>query len=220
MWLGFFLILCLSIAFLWPVVYCLENSIWMPPPEVNGCQISINNSTREIAPIMSYGVSIITGIVGMVALLISFLGVFVTMLVITVGNYRQQFYDTLWKCLGNSEYVDEEILNNIDTRHKILNRNADKLNLAFKWSVRIMLIELLICAVIITIQKFIFDNMWFYIWLLASIFILVLVCTTTWICLTVLNTVSYPDMKKIQEAIGDKIILKLQNDLKKGDGKA
>lgn len=167
------------------------------PPDLPSKAINDSES------MMNYSISLISGTVSMVGLIISLLGVFITMLVITVGNYRQQFYDTLWKCNnpGNEKYINKKTLEAIAHRHERLNKTAKPLQNVFRVFVGIAIFGLFFCAIFMIFQEWAFDSLWRYIWLFVSIFIFLLFVMTTYICLRVLSTVSYVEMKNIRTCL-------------------
>lgn len=193
---------------------------WNPPLRWDTLSYDLSNPANDSNCLMinNFGVSSLIGIISIVALTTTVLGLILTMLYVSIGNYKKQFYDTLvqldnmiekhnmGKIDAEKIEIKYEIIKKIESRH---NRH-NKLNTMLTWTVTILgtgsFLALFLLASIAFNQKNYAGYLWRYLWHIISIYIFCLTLLLGTLFAYVRYIMSYPDLSSMYQMIGDMII--------------
>lgn len=200
----FIFLLISSSAFVWesipPGNYSLHKV------RVNG----FNNSSDMNSDIASnnFGVSNLFGLVGIVSLFISVLGFIITLLIMALGNYRQQFYTTLISLKDLDVKIPLTLLNGtIEESHKDMNEAAIKISTHVRYFMLITIVFLLVIFFILVVFQLSFiEHVWGWIWGVLLLYFFSLIIFLYNILNLSRKGMSYPKLAEIHKHLGDYLI--------------
>jgi len=150
------------------------------------------------------------GIIGLSALIISTFGLLISMEIILMGNYRQQFYQFLLGIDTNKVLINEDALEEIKKRHGIMANYNKKLADNNKKCFRYLTFIILFIFGIVFFHKCFISYLWIFSWLLISSCLLFIAYMIHTIFVTASQSMDYESLGIIHEKVGDSIIKKLE----------
>ena len=226
------LILILSpfiVYYILPILQILCEKVrhFQPPPSSDIAMTCINVTNNQTIAVANYGIVALSSMFAIVVLITSFVGVVLTLILIGVGNFRQQFIDALINCKNKNIEMNKFMINKRgvwyyitgqDTestllaiateRSKIMYKNTKRFGKLISFVVFTSIFMILLIIGWMIFQAANVAELWTMIWwamiIYTSILILLLL-VTMWL---IRGIVSYPDLAEFHKVLIDKIINK------------
>jgi len=182
----------------------------------------LNNNINDVEKNMranTFGIQVLFGSVAIIALLMSVLGLFITLLTIGTGNFRSQFYDTLIrlstsKCIENNAECRSDLVS-IKKLHGNIASSADGLAQSLFFIIIATIAVLIAVCLCIILQKFYITITWTLLWWMLLFYVLSLIFGVVATLKSFRKGISYPILSKMQKYLGDKAIKELELELEK-----
>ena len=200
----------------------------LPPRNITLHNVNVTNN--HTIPILNYGVAALSSMVGIVALIMTIMGVFLTLEIIGVGNFRQHFITSLEMCKAkkvdmNKEammrrwlflYHETTLVDIARVRTKKIYANSKVLGL-LNIIASFLSIFTLFCVmyIIFFCCSVHIDELWTYFWRLLLFYVFCLIGIVTSIFIYVGKIVSYPDLAELHKALAEHIIGEITKDKEK-----
>jgi hypothetical protein len=198
------------------------------PTNVTLYNVTVTNN--QTLPLLSYGIAALSSMVGLVALVMTFMGVFLTLVLVTVGNFRQHFITTLDICNEKRVDMSEVVMmrkwwfrSKPMTLLGLARERTDKIHENSRvLGIIIILATLFSLFTLVTVVYITFfccslhiDDLWTSFWEVLLFYVFFLIGILISIFAYVAKIVSYPDLAELHKALAEHIIGKITNDQEK-----
>lgn len=198
------------------------------PTNVTLYNVTVTNN--QTLPLLSYGIAALSSMVGLVALVMTFMGVFLTLVLVTVGNFRQHFITTLDICNEKRVDMSEGVMmrkwwfrSKPMTLLDLARERTDKIHENSRvLGIIIILATLFSLFTLVTVVYITFfccslhiDDLWTSFWEVLLFYVFFLIGILISIFAYVAKIVSYPDLAELHKALAEHIIGKITNDQEK-----
>lgn len=203
------------------------------PTNVTLYNVTVTNN--QTLPILSYGIAALSSMVGLVALVMTFMGVFLTLVLVTVGNFRQHFITALDMCYKEGVDMSKKVpmrkwfkpktwfIPKTRTLLNLARERTDKIHENSRvLGIIIVLATLFSLFTLVTVIYITFfccslhiDDLGISFWGVLLFYVFFLIGILISIFAYVAKIVSYPDLAELHKALAEHIIGKITNDQEK-----